>query len=299
MKRFLTIVSALTLTLLASCSYDDTPLWNKINDHESRILALEELCRETNTNIEALRTLIGAVQNADYITSVTPIKEGSDVVGYTITFAKSEPITIYNGTDGKDGKDGEQGEKGEPLVVVPEIGIKQDADDIYYWTIDGEWLTDDNGNKIPAVVNQGADGEDGKDGANGQDGKDGITPQLKIEGDYWYVSYDEGKTWTKLGLATTGNGGSGADSIFSNVEVGTDSVTFTMLDGTKFTVKFYAKPEITFEGVDEDIAYLPEQEFEIGYTIVGGDEETVVESFGSGPYWSAMAVKESTTTGKI
>ena len=26
-------------------------------------------------------------------------------------------------------------------------------------------------------------------------GKDGITPLLKIENDYWYVSYDEGQTW--------------------------------------------------------------------------------------------------------
>ena len=305
MKRIFTIVCVLMSIALASCTYDDTALWTKVNDHESRIAALEELCRETNTNLEALQSLIEAVENADYITSVTPIKEGSDVVGYTITFSKSAPITIYNGTDGKDGadgKDGQKGEQGEPSVVVPEIGIKKDVDGTYYWTIDGKWLTDDNGNKIPAVAEKGeagADGEDGKDGTNGQDGKDGITPQLKIEGDYWYVSYDEGKTWTQLGRATSGNGGTGADSIFSKVDVGNDSVTFTMLDGTSFTIKFYAKPEITFEGIDEDMVYYEEQEFEISYTVMGGDDETLVESFASGPYWSAIAVAESATTGKI
>lgn len=47
----------------------------------------------------------------------------------------------------------------------------------------------------------GQDGEDGKDGADGQDGKDGITPQLKIEDGYWYISYDNG-TWKQLGKAT-------------------------------------------------------------------------------------------------
>ena len=27
-----------------------------------------------------------------------------------------------------------------------------------------------------------------------------VTPQFKIESDYWYVSYDEGWTWTQLGF---------------------------------------------------------------------------------------------------
>lgn len=32
-------------------------------------------------------------------------------------------------------------------------------------------------------------------------GKDGITPLLKIENDYWFVSYDNGETWQQEGLA--------------------------------------------------------------------------------------------------
>ena len=32
-------------------------------------------------------------------------------------------------------------------------------------------------------------------------GKDGITPLLKIENDYWFISYDEGVTWQQEGKA--------------------------------------------------------------------------------------------------
>lgn len=63
-------------------------------------------------------------------------------VGYTITFSKSNPITIYhgkdgqNGTDGEDGKPGVDGEDGKN-GHTPVIGVKQDTDGSYYWTLDG------------------------------------------------------------------------------------------------------------------------------------------------------------------
>lgn len=36
-----------------------------------------------------------------------------------------------------------------------------------------------------------------------------VTPQFKIESDYWFVSYDEGMTWTQLGKATGEQGAQG------------------------------------------------------------------------------------------
>lgn len=57
----------------------------------------------------------------------------------------------------------------------------------------------------------GKDGADGKDVADGNDGVPGIngkTPMLKIDDDnLWYVSYDEGTTWTSLGIKATGDKG--------------------------------------------------------------------------------------------
>ena len=116
--------------------------------------------------------------------------------------------------------------------------IQSDVDGIYYWTLDGEWLLDNNGNKIKA------EGRDGKDGADGKDGKDGITPQLKIENEYWYISYNNGATWTELGKATGEDGqdgtdginGQDGDSMFEDVTYDDDYVYFTLTDGTVITI---------------------------------------------------------------
>lgn len=102
-----------------------------------------------NTNISSLQTIVTALQNNDYITEITPVMQDGIEIGYTIRFNKSNPITIYhgkdgqNGTDGSDGKPGADGQDGH----TPVISVKQDTDGVYYWTLDGKWLTDDSGNK--------------------------------------------------------------------------------------------------------------------------------------------------------
>ena len=287
MKKLLTLFAISLAVVLSSCStFDDEAIWNKLDDHESRISRLEEMCREMNSNIDALQTIVTALQTNDYVTSVTPVTKDGETVGYTITFTKSDPITIYHGTDGKDGKDGKDGIDS----YTPIIGVKQDADGIYYWTLDGEWLLDDAGNKIKAQgtdgkdgidgtdgkdgINgtdgkdgiNGTDGKDGADGTDGKDGADGITPLLKIENNYWYISYDNGVSWTQLGKATGEDGKDGADgkdgidgangsdgadgkdgdSFFEDVDTSNeDYVIFTLADGTTIKIPtWYAFEEL-------------------------------------------------------
>lgn len=243
MKRLFTLVVSVLALVVASCSYDDTAVWNKVNSLEDRVAKLEELCKKANSDIEALQTIVEALQQNDYVVSVAPVIEGGKTVGYTITFAKSGEVTIYNGKDGKDDVNGDGG-------YIPNIGVKKDVDGIYYWTLDGEWLLDESGNKVPAQGEQGADGaqgeqgeqgqpgedgQDGQDGQDGKDGKDGVTPKLKIENDYWYVSYDNGATWSVVGKATA-EGTSAGDSIFERVEVENDCVIFYLTDGSSFTL---------------------------------------------------------------
>ena len=262
MKRLFTLCAIVIAVAVSSCSkFDDSAIWDKLNeqeqtlnDHEKRIAALEELCKQMNTNINALQTLVEALEKRDYITNVSPVREDGVVVGYTISFASSDTITIYNGKDGSNGTGG----------YTPQIGIKKDADGLYYWTLDGEWLLDDNGNKIKAVGEDGQDGTDGSNGSNGQDGEDGtdgrdgvdgITPRLKIENDYWYVSYDEGATWIELGRATGEDGADGSDgsdgedgdSIFSSVTQDEEYVYFNLADGTLITLPKHDKENIQFE----------------------------------------------------
>lgn len=198
---------------------------NQIEDIRDELELLKE---QMNTNIGALRVLVEGLQSEDFIKSVVPITEGSKVIGYTITFTKSQPITIYHGQDGKDGEDGKDGKDG----TTPVIGVKQDNDGAWYWTIDGAWLLDGNGNKVRAEAKDGANGKDGTDGTDGTDGKDGKTPKLKIEDGYWYISVDDGVSWEKLGQAT-GNPGAPGDSMFSSIDVSDpNKVVFTLQDGT-------------------------------------------------------------------
>lgn len=223
MKKMFFVVALFCATLFSSCGddYDDSALWDGLNSLEARVAKLEELCKQMNTNISSLQTLVAALQSNDYVTGITPVTKSGETIGYTITFSKSNPITIYHGEDGKDGTNGKDGH-------TPVVGVKKHTDGVYYWTLDGNWLLDTAGNKIKAS---------GADGATGTNGKDGITPQLKIENEYWYVSYDNGKTWEEVGKATGEDGENGAsgDSMFASIDNTTSEeyVIFTLSDGTQ------------------------------------------------------------------
>ena len=208
MKKLLAFAALFAVVALTSCKYDDDDLWNSVHGLENRVAKLEELCKQMNTNISSLQTIVTALQNNVYVTGTTPLMKDGKEIGYTITFSKGNPITIYHGKDGQDGEDG----------ITPTISVKKDTDGVYYWTLNGEFIVVDGG-KIQA---------------EGTNGTNGTTPQFKIENDYWFVSYDNGANWTQLGKAT-GEDGIGGDSMFSGVDykTSTDYVIFTLADGTQ------------------------------------------------------------------
>ncbi len=248
-KLFYTLIFA--ALCLVSCN-DDSGLFNLMLDTDQRIARLEELCSELNTNITSLQVIVEAQQSGDYITNITPITKDGQQIGYTITFAKHPAITIYNGENGKDGVNGTNGQNGQ----TPVLGAAKDADGIYYWTLNGTWLLDGDGHKIRVTGekgDKGATGATGQNGTNGTNGTDGVTPQLKIENDYWYISYNNGATWTQLGKAkgdkgdtgatgaagtngTNGQDGQDGDSMFQSVTYDGASMTFVLIDGTSIVI---------------------------------------------------------------
>lgn len=169
-------------------------------------------------------------------------------------------------------------------VRPPVIGVEQDTDGLYYWTLDGEWLTDDEGSKILAqgmagksayelavekgyrgtldewlASLNGSNGDDGKSayelavengyqgteeewlaslkGSAGDQGDDGVTPKLEVRDDgYWYISYDNGQTWNKLGPAT-GDPGEDGDSMFSDIDVSDPDYLVLTLAETGASIK--------------------------------------------------------------
>ncbi len=232
------LIAAALFTSVCCSQYDDSDILNRLNGLENSVdqlkkdvAALQRDAAQTNSDISALRTLIEKVQQSldsqEPPVSVTSVKSFTEdgVTGWEIIFSDGESIKIYNGRDS----------------VAPVVGTVK-IDGVLYWTIDGEPVLDPaTGEKIPVTGKDGEKGDKGDKGdqgntgatgGKGEKGDAGITPKLKVEGGYWCVSYDNEKTWIKLGAATaTPNG-----VIFRSVQVIDGNVVFTLSDGTVYTL---------------------------------------------------------------
>ena len=306
MKKLLSLVFCGLLLFGCSDKYDDSALRNDLNDLENRVTKLEELCKQMNTNISSLQKIVEALQDNLSISKVEQISDGY--------FSDGSTATIKNGKNSED---------------APIIGVKKDTDGIYYWTLDGEWLTDEKGNKVKAQGtdgkdgvdgedgNDGVDGEDGVDGTNGKDGKDGITPQLKIENGRWMLSMDNGKTWTDIGQATGADGKDGEDGedgtdgedgvdgkdgtngIFKSVREDDDNVYFTLEDDSVITIPKSDNSKFAIAFDTTDIAILNGGESKtISYTITDATENTVVKAIAQDG-WKVKVNATSTDKGTI
>ena len=223
MKKILSVFCIATL-LFASCSdeYDDSKLWQNVNDLKDRIASLEKKVQTMNSDISSIQSIIDAINARDYIVK---IEELADKSGYTITFAKGNTITIKHGKDGIDGKDS------------PIIGIDI-YEGIYYWTIttngNKTWLLDNDGNKLKV---SGVDGKTAYDlavekgykgtleewleslkGSNGSDGQDGSNGKSAYE-----LAVEKGYSGTIEEWLESLNGTDGKDG--SDGENGKDGTT--------------------------------------------------------------------------
>ena len=292
---YLLCICCLSLGLFGSCKYDDSDLVERVDNLEGRLAKLEEQCKQINANINSLQIIVNALKEANHITSISNLVENGVEIGYKIEFAKSDPIHIYHGKAGADGARGEDG-------YTPLIGVKKDKDGIYYWTLDGNWLTDNDGNKVRAQGldgkdgyngKDGKDGEDGKDGKDGEDGKDGkdgkdgyngsdgkdgkdgyngkngVTPKLRIKDGNWEVSYNNGVSWETLGSATGGV----VPCPIKSVEVKGRYVLFTLNSGDKIKIPLYNAITIKFE--ETTIGMKASSQIDLLYTLTGGDNVKV------------------------
>ena len=178
---------------LASCNLSD-----RFEAIDQRLDKLESQVAEINdVTIPAIQTIINALQNNIYVSSVESNDEG-----YIIYFTDGTNAQINHGKD----------------AHSPIISVKVDnTDGNWYWTIDDEFVRDENGNKLPVY----------------------ITPLFKIEEGYWFVSYNNGQTYEKLDKAV-GNDG---DAFFKSVVEDGSYIYVELMDGTFFTLKKYS-PEI-------------------------------------------------------
>ena len=154
---------------------------------------------------------------------------------------------------------------------TPVLGTKQDTDDAYYWTIDGEWVLDGEGNKIPLVTV-------------------GATPQLKIEDETWFVSYDDGKTWEELGTAVSVG--------IKDIKEENGELVITMADGTSIAVPLGSPMKVVL-GEFDATALQYGADLEIPYTVEGVEGDVVVFLLKEGAAFEAELVEESALAGKV
>jgi len=272
MKRHIRSILApigIILGLLTTASCSDK-FGDDLRDIGSRVEVLEESVLQINKDVETLHTIITIIESQGYVTDVARNQDGT----YTITFNDGSQVTLRDGKTGSDGRDGKDGKEN-----TLNISVAQDADGIWYWTLNGEWILDANGEKMRAGAVDGKDGRDGtngkngqngingrngKDGRDGKDGKDGIDgkdgksttafPIIRINEttNLWEISTDGGISWTSTGIQGNGidgkdgaNGKDGAEGradVFAQiVEVaGGLHLVIILADGTSFSLPIWS-----------------------------------------------------------
>ena len=169
MKKFFYCALVALTTVLTGC-YDDEDLWNRVDDLTERVETIEEVLAGLNTEISDIKTVVEALSKGAVITSVeeTP-------TGYRLVFSDGKSIELKHGMNGLDGKD------------APVVGVMEDTDGVYYWTItiNGEmtWLLDSDGNKMRVTGRDGEKGDKGNQGEAGPAGQDGEKGDKGDQGD--------------------------------------------------------------------------------------------------------------------
>lgn len=184
---------------LTACSIDEVR--EDIAALENRVAALEEWQASVNSDLMSLSKLVNELESRNLITAVTPLLENGEEIGYRISFQTGDPIVIYHG---------------EPSTYIPLFGVAQNDAGDFCWTLDGEFITDEDGDLVPVVSD--------------------LVPQVRINSNNneWEISTDGGQTWDPTGVPATGEKGETGDALFADIDYTTDpeNVTFTLADGT-------------------------------------------------------------------
>ena len=168
-KRLYSIWYAVALTavlLLTACGQDYTSDIEALNDRQTsidkRVETLEILMRSVNNNLTQLSVLTTAVEKGFYITEVTTTADGYELKlnnGHTFIWQKGPDNT---------------------LVPLPAVSITK-ISGFYFWTLNGQLLTDGNGRPLRTSE---------------------VTPVVKY--DYvnmqWLVSVDGGVTFSNVNI---------------------------------------------------------------------------------------------------
>lgn len=249
------IILCLSAVFAVSCT-------DIVNDLASLHLDVENLKAQVemvNSSIESLDEVVSSI-SVHYITEVKEMFDEDGVrIGYSLFYDDGRVVDLFFGKDGTNGRNGRDGLNGRDGFdgwngKVPVIGVAQDSDGMWYWTVNREWLLDSKGAKLLA---------------NGA----GRTPKMKVENGSWYYSFDNGISWIYLHTATVGY-----SSIFDSIDYKSsyEFVYLKLTDGSVLELPRYIGMDVAFtQQTTQSILYSEPVKLE--YSVTGGSGDVTVD----------------------
>ena len=220
---------------------------------QNEIDLIQNQVKQMNESLVSLREAVEQMLAGGYVVDVKEFTEENQRSGYTLVFNDGSELKLYNGIDGKDGQD----------AIGPAIAVAKDEEGHWCWTLDGEFLTTEDGKHCRV------------------DGNDGVTPQLKIDEEgYWCLSMDNGETWEQK--KDWPARGKDADEIFNlNPTIGDDYIELVLsATGEHIVLPFY-RPldlELSLDGQDlnGEVLIYPGETLSISYSLTGAGAENAL-----------------------
>lgn len=266
LRRFKAGVPGALLILLAMLCGCTGMVEDELAETHAKLAALQELVASVNKDLTTLDLIVSKLDDTHTIEPGT-LKETED--GYEVSFRDGKKVFIAYGKDGNDGR-----------TLIP-VGVLQDSDSLYYWTVDGKWWLDDDGNKMRAGATDGVDGTDG------------IAPQVKVEDGFWWISHDGGQTFEKLASCEELDG----VGVFSGIDTSYPAkLVLKLLDGTALEIPRLTSLKVSFAGQPMDTVLIAAGEllpvpYEV--TVEGADAGSVVVTAGTDGIYSSRLVAGS------
>ena len=281
MKRYI-IAGLMAVALMASGCGEF--IRDELISMQNEIDRLQDVVKQTNESLGTLQAVVEKMAAGGFIVDVQETAYG-DTAAYVLKFGyvdsngsvveDPDPLVLRTGVDGKDGLDA------EPIVA----SVKYDEESCrWYWcdSTTGEYLTDSNGNPFPV---------------------DGRTPEVKIEGDHWWITFDtnkpdDQKEWTDMGVAK------GNPEVFSEVKPLEDRVELTLSsDGTVLTIMRYMPVEVKLTLNDaelgDNVAVNPKDTLAINYALSGTAAAKAVLFAGTNGRFKTSLKRQTDTTGVV
>ena len=248
------VLVAMAAPMFTSC-YDDSALNEKLEAVQNEVDQIKTDLTQLKSDLAALKAAV------DANLSVSQLNQLPD--GYELVFSDGTKAVIKNGTSSV-------------------VGAKEDEDGVLYWTLNGEWLLDADGNKIKASAEDGEtpqvaltlDEEDGyyywtvngewlldaegnKVRANGIDGKEPVIMMYQSESNddkwVWNVNGEILKDQNGEVINAQGPAGLDGDAFFESVVLSED--------GTKLIITLLPEKE----GEDKIVYEIPMGAFDIEF----------------------------------